>query len=243
MTFAISDLVARYRGSVLGFLWAIIEPLLILTILYFVFTNVFRSTIENYAIYLLLGIVMWSFFTRATSMGMSSFIAKAGIITKTHLPREVLPISACITALIMSLFEFIVLFGFFAIFNFIPPITIIVLPALLGIEFVLSLGIALALCVLNVRYRDVQYIWGVVTYGGFFAVPIFYSLSIVPENVRNLLLLNPMAQIIEMSHVVVLNGLIPVFEDVTYTLITSFIILLIGIVIFRHFNFKVIEEL
>ncbi len=242
-TFAISDLIIRYRGSVLGFFWTILEPLLMLTILYLVFTNVFRSEIENYALYLLVGIVMWNFFVRSTNFAMSSFISKAGIITKTYFPREILPISSCITAFLISVFEFIVLFLFFVVFQFFPPATIIILPGLLGLEFLLALGFSFGLSVLLVRYRDVQYIWGVITYAGFFTVPIFYSIEIIPEKFKQIYLLNPMAQIIDMSHNVVLYNVIPDIWNITYTIFITGVSLAVGYLIFRSLNAKVIEEL
>jgi len=243
MTFAISDLKIRYRGSVLGFFWTILEPLLVLSVLYLVFTNVFRAEIENYAIYLLLGIVMWNFFTRSTSMGLNSFIVKSGLITKTYFPREIIPISSCITAFIMAMFEFLVLFIFFVVFSFVPPITIVLLPALIGLEFVLVLGLSLFLSVLNVRYRDLQYIWNVVIYAGFFAAPIFYTLDILPSNIKELILLNPMAQIIEMSHHLVLYNSLPDAWSVIYTVIITGIIFGIGLTVFKVIESKVVEEL
>jgi len=242
-TFAVSDLMVRYRGSVLGFFWSILEPLLIFLVLYVVFTNVFRSDIENYAIYLILGIVMWNFFVRSTSMGMNSFIVKGGIITKTYFPREILPFSSCLTALLMSTFEFIILGVFFGIFNFIPTYTIILLPAVLALEFLLAYGVSMALSVLNVRYRDIQYIWNVVTYAGFFAVPIFYSYDIVPTRIRDLLMLNPMARIIEMSHDLVLYNTIPDLFDIGYTVIITLAVFIIGLFIFKFLESMVVEEL
>ncbi len=243
MTFAVSDLTVRYRGSVLGFFWSILEPLLILSVLYVVFTNVFRSEIENYAVYLLLGLVMWNFFVRATGMGLNCFIMKAGIITKTFFPREILPLSSCITALLMSLFEFIVLIIFFIAFNFIPAQTIIFLPLLLILEFILALGISMFLSVLNVRYRDIQYIWGVVTTAGFFAVPIFYTLDFIPENIKPIYLLNPMAQIIDMSHNLVMYNIIPDIWTIGYTILATCVIFVIGFFVFKFLQAKVVEEL
>ena len=119
-TFAINDLVIRYKGSVLGILWSLIEPLLMLVILYVIFTHIFKSDIENYALYLLLGIIMWSFFSRSTTMGINSILNRAGIVKQVYFPREILPISSCITAFIMLGIEFGVFFAFVAAFQFVP---------------------------------------------------------------------------------------------------------------------------
>jgi len=168
---------------------------------------------------------------------------KAGIITKTYFPREILPISSCITALLMFLFEFIVLIIFFIAFNFIPAQTIIFLPPLLILEFILALGISMFLSVLNVRYRDIQYIWGVVTTAGFFAVPIFYTLDFIPENIKPIYLLNPMAQIIDMSHNLVMYNIIPDIWTIGYTILATCVIFVIGFFVFKFLQAKVVEEL
>jgi len=110
---AVIDLKTRYKNSVLGFAWSLIEPLLILTILYLVFTNIFKTDIENYAIFLLIGIITWNMFYRATSMNTTSIINKANVITKFYFPREIFILSTTITAFFMMLFELIVLGIFF----------------------------------------------------------------------------------------------------------------------------------
>jgi len=242
-TFAINDLVVRYRNSILGFFWSILEPLLMLTILYVVFTQLFKSQIENYPLYLLLGLIMWNFFSRSTGMSLTSLLSKAGIVTKIYFPREILPLSSCITALIMLTFEMIIFFVFVLIFRFIPPTTIILLPGLLMIEFILTLGISFPLSIFNVRYRDIQHIWNLLLYAGFFISPVIYSTTTFPPKIRDLFMLNPMAQILEMSHNAVIYGTLPSLFDITYLLSVSFGIFIIGYLIFRKYQSKIIEEL
>jgi len=240
---AVDDLTIRYKSSVLGFFWSILEPLLMLTVLYFIFTHVFKSQIEHYQLYLLLGIILWSFFARATSLNANVFLAKANIINKINIPREVFVISTCITVFLMMMLEFIILAIFFVVFQFIPPYSIVILVGILFLVFILALGVSFVLSVLNVLYRDIQYIWGVVTYAGFFSVPILYSYTTFPENVQSLLLLNPMAQIIEIGHNVSLYGILPEWQDMLYTVIISFGILVGGYLIFKFYEFRVVEEL
>jgi len=242
-TFAINDLVIRYKGSVLGILWSLIEPLLMLVILYVIFTHVFKSDIENYALYLLLGIIMWSFFSRSTTMGINSILNRAGIVKQVYFPREILPISSCITAFIMLGIEFGVFFAFVAAFQFVPSVTILVLPGILILLFVLTLGISLFLSVLNIRFRDIQSVWGIVTYAGFFLTPIIYSIDVFPKEIQRILLLNPVAQLLEMAHQTVLYGTLPSLENVGYTIGVIFGIFILGFFTFRHYQFKVIEEI
>jgi lipopolysaccharide transport system permease protein len=208
-----------------------------------VFTQLFKNDIPNYGLYLLLGLVMWGMFSRATSMGTGSIVGRGGIVTKIYFPRAILPISSCITAFLMMLFEFTVFFAFLIVLQFIPPITILFLPILLVLEFVLVLSLALPLSVINVYYRDIQYIWNVVVHAGFFITPIFYLPEIWPENIRQILFLNPMAQLIDMAHDVALYNALPTINAMAYTVVVIFALLGIGYLIFRKYEGKLAQEL
>lgn len=240
---AINDLKLRYRSSVLGFLWSFLEPLLMLSVLYLVFTNIFKTDIENYPLYLLLGLIIWYMFNRSTSMGLSSLLDKRGIISHIYFRREIVVISSCITAFLMMLFEFIVFGIFLAIFNFIPSSTIFLLPLLLANLFILSLGVSLALSVLTVHFRDIRFIWNVVLQAGFFLAPIIYTLEIFPENIQNLLRINPLVHIIEMAHGLVLYNQLPSIQSTIFILISTGIIFVIGYSIFKIKSKRIVEEL
>ena len=242
-TFAVNDLVIRYKSSVLGVIWSLIEPLFMLAILYVIFTHVFKTDIENYQLYLLLGIIIWSFFSRATTTGINSFLGRAGVITQIYFPREILPISACVTALLILGIEFGVFIAFLAVFQFVPPATAVILPGVVGLLFALTLGISLLLSVLNVRFRDIQSMWGIVTYAGFFVTPIIYRIDVFPEEVQRILLISPVTQIMEMAHQAVLFGELPAAGNVAYTVLVTFGILAAGYLVFRRYQFKATEEI
>lgn len=242
-TFAINDLKIRYRNSVLGFFWSILEPLLMLSVLYIIFTNVAKSDIPYYPLYLLLGLIMWNMLSRGTSMGLHSIMSRGGIITKIYFPREVPAISSCITASIMLLLELVVFSIFLVAFQFVPPLTMALLPIILIIEFILVLGLSLPLSVLNVYFRDVQYIWALIVHAGFFLMPIIYRAEIFPENLQTLLSLIPMTRILDMAHDVTLYNIIPPAADWAYIIVSSLAILCIGYLIFKRFEARVGEEL
>jgi lipopolysaccharide transport system permease protein len=185
---------------------------------------------------------MWNTFSRATSMGSNSIIGRGGIVTKVYFPREILPLSACATAFIMMTFEFGVFFLFVIFLGFIPPMTILLIPIFVVIEFILSFGFSLVLSVLNVYYRDIQYIWNVILQAGFFLTPSFYTWESVP-NIKWILALNPMAQIIDMTHDVALYNKFPVLDNVIYVVIISLVILVIGYTVFHKYEKRVAEEL
>lgn len=240
---ALNDVKLRYKNSFLGFVWSFLEPLLMLTILYFVFTNVIKTDIENYALYLLIGLIMWYMFSRATTMGLTSLTDKSHILQKLYIRKEIFVISACLTAFTMMIFELGAFFLFLVVFQFIPPLTIFLLPLMLIELFVLSVGISLLLSVLNVYFRDIKFIWQVIMQAGFFLTPIIYTLDMFPESIRYLLELNPMAQIIMITHDVSIYGLLPSANSVIYIITITAIIFLIGCAVFRIKSAKIVEEL
>jgi len=241
--FAITDLKLRYKNSVLGFAWTFLEPLLLLSVLYIVFTNVFESTIEYFPLYLLQGIILYNMLAKGTQIGVNSIQAKSQILTQIKTPMEFPPISASITALIMLAFELIVFGMFLVAFQFIPPVTIVVLPLVIMLEFILILGLALPLSVLNVKYKDVQFIWGVIIHAGFFLTPIFYSIDILPQQVQSILIYSPMVQIVNIAHDATLYGILPTLENIVIALGMTFLVFGIGYGIFRKFSSRIVEEL
>ena len=226
--FAISDLKTRYRNSTLGFLWNFLEPLLLLTVLYIVFTNIFNNEIEHFPLYLLLGLIMWNMLSKGTQMALSSIIQRESILTQINIPHAILPISAALTALIMFTFEMIIFGVFLAVFQFVPPITILLLPLIILLQFVLVLGLSLPLSVLNVKFRDVQYIWGIILHAGFFLHPIFYKIEILPEIIQKIIVFTPMVQMLNISRNISLYGELPALNDVILMIVGTFTIFLIG---------------
>lgn len=241
--FAITDLKLRYKNSILGFFWSFLEPLLMLAVLYYVFTFIFPSKIEHYSLYLLLGIIIWNSFSRGTNIGMNSILARAGLISTVFFPRFILPISATITSFIMMGFELGVFSVFMAVFQLTPQSTILIFPLLIGFLFLLNAGISLPLSRLNVKYKDITYIWQVIIQAGFFVSPIIYSLEIFPTDIQRLLLLNPVAQIIDMSHKVVLYGIVPEIDSFLYTGTFCVVVFIVGFIMFQKKSKNIADDL
>lgn len=240
---AMSDFKIRYKNSVLGFLWSLIEPLLMLTVLYIVFSYFMRINVEHYQIFLLVGIISWNMLSRGTSMSLNSILGKPSLVNKVYFPREILVISSCITALLMTLLEFVIFGIFMIIFAITPTITAIYFPIILFIEFILILGLSFGLASLNVYYRDIQYIWAVIMQAGFFASPIIYPISIIPEKYVWIIKLNPMTLIIDMLRGSMIYSIEPVLRDIIFIVILSFIILIVGYVIFLRLEPRFAEEI
>ena len=241
--FAISDLKIRYRNSVLGIAWSLVEPLLLLGVLFFVFSTMFKFEIENFPIYLLLGIITWNFFKNGTSIALGSLTNRAAFISQIYFPRSIPGLSAGVTASIMLITELVILAVFMVIFNFSLSVTILYLIPIFLLELFLILGISLPLSVLNAKFKDTEFIWGVILQAGFFLTPIFYQFDMLPESVRNVLQFSPMVQIVTMAHHVTLYGELPTLNSVLYAIFSVLVIVGVGYMIFRKLQGRIVEEM
>lgn len=192
----------RYQGSALGYLWSLVRPLVLFAILLLVFGFILKitSSIEHYPVYLLLGIVLWNFFLEATNTGLQSIVSRGDLIRKINFPKYIIVISGTISALINLGISMVVVM-IFIIFAGVELRPVALLFPLLVLElYVLALALAFFLSALYVRYRDITYIWELGLQAAFYATPILYPLSLVTgksQLLAKLLLLNPMAQIVQ----------------------------------------------
>ncbi|WP_250986456.1 ABC transporter permease [Methanoculleus oceani] len=233
----------RYKNSVLGYFWSLLEPLLMLVVLYVVFSNLMRIEVEYYQLFLLLGIILWNFLSRATSMGLNAILGKPSMVQKIYFPREILVISSCITALLMSIFESLVFIAFMTVFQVPLSANLIYVPLILVLLFLVSLGLSLALAALNVFYRDVQFIWAVILQAGFFATPILYPVTIFPETLQGIFLLNPMAHIIISARDAIIYSTPPAAGSLLYAGVMAVLTLIIGYIIFALYEPRFAEEM
>jgi len=194
---AITDFKIKYDNSVLGYLWSLLKPLLMFGTLYLVFSVFVRWQVENYKLYLLLGIILWNFLAEVTLNSMVLLEGKASIIKKICFPRWIIVIASSLTSLLTLLLNIAVFFIFF-IFSgayFRPGVFLLVV--YLVELYILAVGLALLLCALFPKFRDLHHIWEVFVQLGFWATPIVYPISIVPKKYHMLIFLNPVARIIQ----------------------------------------------
>ncbi len=206
-----TDFKLRYQGSVLGYLWALLRPLMMFAILYIVFAKLLRfgGDIPHYPVYLLAGTTLWSFFTECTSQGIQAMVIRGDLIRKICFPKYIVVVSSTLTAVINLLINLVVVIIFALINGVTPSWTWLIVPALILELYTLSLGISFLLGAINVKYRDITSIWEVLTQALFYAVPIIYPIAMVSSTsalAAKAILLNPIAQII---------------QDVRYCLITD----------------------
>jgi ABC-2 type transport system permease protein len=240
----ITDFKLRYQGSVLGYAWSLLKPLFLFAIMYVVFGVLVKlGSIEHYAVYLLLGIVLWTFFSEATNQGMMSIVSRGDLLRKISFPKYILVLSTTISALINLTLNLLIV-GILMVLNGVQLGGIAVLFPFYIIElYVLALGLAFFLSALNVKYRDTSHIWEIVMQAAFYATPIIYPLSLVvqrSEVAAKFLLMNPVAQAIQDARYVLITPqtqtVASVFGNWIFTLIP--IAIVIGIFVSGTLYFK-----
>ncbi len=184
-----------YRGTVLGYVWSLMRPLLLFGVLYVVFTYVIRfgQDIPYYAPLLLFNLMIFQFFVDATNASVRSLVANETIVRKTHFPRAAVPLSAVLTSVFTLGTNLIVVAGFFIAAGVPFQWTWLAVPFALVPLLVITASFAMLLAVLYVRYRDVLQIWGVATRALFYVTPVLYPAELVPDNLRIFLSMNPLA--------------------------------------------------
>ena len=197
----VTDFKLRYQGSVLGYAWSLLKPLFLFAIMYVVFGMLMRfGSIEHYSVYLLLGIVIWTFFSEATGQGLASIVTRGDVLRKINFPKYIIVISATISALINLTLNLIIVAILMVVNGVVPHISMLFAPVYIIEIYFFALGLAFLLAAVNVRYRDVSHIWEIVMQAAFYATPVIYPLALVIDKsaiAAKLILLNPVAQAIQ----------------------------------------------
>jgi ABC-2 type transport system permease protein len=238
-----TDFKLRYQGSAIGYAWSLLRPLLLFVILYVVFVKFLKigDDIPHYPVYLLLGIVIWNFFTEMTSQSLGSIVGRGDLIRKIKIPRWIIVLSSSISALI-NLGLNLVIIAIFVVINEVEiTSSVLLLPFLLLQVYVFALGVSLFLSAAFVKYRDVSYIWEVVLQAGFYATPILYPMSVIKNvDIQKVLFMNPLAQVVQEARYVTVTKqtvtIHSVFEGGWYALIPILITavaLFVGVLYFR----------
>jgi len=206
LTLAVVDFKLRFFGSVLGYLWTLLRPLMLFGVLYFIFTRVvdIGAGVKYYPVYLLTSMVLFNFFQETTSNGLTSLIARETMLRKMRFPRLVIPVSVALTSLFNLAASMLAVLVFAFGSGVTPRWSWLQLPVIVLLLAVLSVGLAMLLSALFVRYRDIGPIWDVVLQIMFYASPILYVVALLPDNIeRKMLILNPIAALLtQMRHAV-----------------------------------------
>lgn len=239
----VRDLRTRYKESVLGFLWTLINPLLMLVIYSIVFKTIMRMDIENYSIFLFSGLLPWQFHQTVVSSNTSIIINNSGLIKKVYFPSEILPIGTTVAGAINYLLCLIVLFISMLYVGVPIRMSILYFPLILLTQMVFIIGLSLMLSAMNVYFRDLEHIVGIIMMAWFYLTPVFYPLSMVPEKYQSIFLLNPMTHIEQSYRDIFYYGQPPEVETLLICLLFSVLFLVAGLFLFGKLKRNFAEEL
>lgn len=213
-----------------------------LVTLYFVFSIIMKLNIEHYQLFLLLGILLWNFFSSATSSSIDAVSSRANLFQKINFPKLVVIVSSCLNSLISLGLNFLVFIIFMIIFRIkIKLISLLILLIIFEL-FILSLGISSILSILYAKFRDTKYIWDFILLIGFWISPIIYPLSSIPLELRRFYLLNPLARIITDARNILIYNYVPDTKQMLITFTICFISLSIGYYFFKKNEYLLSEK-
>lgn len=238
------ELRGKYKGSVLGFLWTYLNPLLQVVIYSVVFSVVFKVQIEKFYLYLVIGMMPWTFFSTTVQGGANCIRAQAEMVKKIYFPREVIPISFATSTFVNMLFSFIITFLAIATANWgFQPLALLYLPIVAVIEYFLALGLLLIVAAVTVYFRDLEHIMSVLMMAWIYATPIMYDVSYIPEKFRDVFFMNPMTPIICVYHDILYYKQLPDINHLIRPGIVALVIFIIGFLVFAKLDRGFAEEM
>lgn len=238
------DLRGRYKGSILGFLWTFINPLMQLVIYTIVFSTILKSNIENYYLFLFVALIPWIFFSSALTGGSTAVTSQQSMVTKIYFPREVLPIAYVTSCFVNMLYCFIVVFMVVLIAQVeIHLNALLFLPIVMLIEYCMALGIAFISSAITVYFRDFEHISNLISMAWIYLTPVMYSIDIVPEDLKRIFSINPMTSVIMAYRDILYYARIPDIKNLAVAAIFGVVILLVGLLLFGYLKRHFVEEM
>lgn len=237
------QLVLRYRRTALGYLWTLINPLLMMSVMALVFATLFKTDLKSFAVFLFAGMIPWNFFNSLVTQSGTSFINNEGLIKKIYLPKAIFPLSIAFALLIDSVLSFLALFAIILFIGGSLSWAVLFIPVAFLLLFLFALGVGLAMSIATVFFRDLQHVILIAMQGLFFLTPILYQRDALMGNVGWLVGLNPVVPFIEIFRAPIYQATLPDANVVLHAAMISCSALVIGLFIFLRQEKKIIFRL
>ena len=228
------ELKKKYRRSILGYLWSLLNPLMMMVIMSFVFSSIFKSNVEHFPLYCIIGNTLYTFFSESTNQGMESILNNSSLIKKVYIPKFIFPISSVsssfvnmsfnLTAILIVKIVMRVPFHFTDLLFFVP----------LALEFIFCMGMSLILSSLLVYFRDMRHLYQVLTLAWMYMTPIFYSVDSMPDEVIKAIECNPIYHYLLIFRSYIIYGELVGIQEILTSLAISSLVFVIGLVVFRR---------
>ena len=237
------DIKLRYKRSVLGFAWSLINPLAQMLVLTFVFNFVLPLHIDNYTVFLFTGLLAWNWFQSALVAATGAIVDNRDLIRRPGFPSAILPMVTVTSQLVHFILAFPILFAFLYLSGIRPSPAILILPLIILLQFALTLGIAYLLATFQVTFRDTQYLLGIILLLGFYMTPVFYDTTMIPTQYHLFYDFNPMVQLIQAYRAILLQGHFPNLHTLSILGLAGGLFLILGYRVFMRTSFQFAEEL
>ncbi len=227
------DFKVKYKRSILGMLWSLLNPLLTMTVQYVIFSQLFRGNIENFPVYLLSGTVIFGFFTESAGMALMSIVSNATLITKVYVPKYIYPVTKVLSALINLFLSMVPLFAMMLATGEEITKAFLLIPLVLLCVLVFTIGVGMLLSALMVFFRDMQFLWSIISMLWMYLTPLFYPENIIPEQYQFLHTFNPMYYYVKAFRTIVMDGVSPEPKMYALCALMAFLALILGAVVFK----------
>ena len=237
------QLILRYRRTVFGYFWTLLNPILMMSVMAVVFATLFKQDLKTFTVFLFSGMIAWNCFNTIVVQSATSFINNEGLIKKIYLPKLIFPLSVTIALVIDSLLSFIALFAIMLVLGAKFSLALLFIPVAYALLVIFSLGIALVMSVATVFFRDLQYVIGIIMQAWFFLTPIFYKPDSLAGKVAWLIKLNPLASFVELFRAPLYIGMLPDSSVILGTFLMAMFSVFVGLLFFVYQEKKIVFRL
>ncbi|WP_172597676.1 ABC transporter permease [Sulfuriflexus mobilis] len=237
------QLILRYRRTVFGYLWTLLNPILMMAVMAVVFSTLFKQDMKTFTVFLFSGMIAWNCFNTIVVQSGMSFISNEGLIKKIYLPKLIFPLSVSLALVIDSLLSFVALFAIMLVLGGKFSMALLFIPVAYALLIMFSIGIALVVSIATVFFRDLQYVIGIIMQAWFFLTPVFYKPDSLAGKVAWLIKLNPLTSFVELFRAPLYTGMLPASDIILYTFIMAIFSMVVGFFFFSYQEKKIIFRL